>query len=316
MGRAQKASADHDSHNSRAAMATRNPVVSVGMPAFNGEPHIRTAIEAILGQTLRDFELIISDNASTDGTEAICREYASEDPRIRYSRNKMNLGVSENYNRVYRLARGPLFKWASVNDFCHELMLEKCVDALRERPDAVLSYADTMLLEEGESRRPYHEQVRLDTPDPCERFRRLARAFDECFMLNNMMNGVIRTDALRKTSLHGHFPGSDIPLMAELVVQGSFVSVPEVLFFRRIDSQAHSVSKSREEIARYFKPGKDSGFSFLQWRRLGGYARAVRKARPGPRKKVRLYLELLRAAARNRRRLGRELLRPIFPSRT
>ncbi len=77
------------------------PAVSIGLPVYNGDNFLAEAIDSILRQTMEDFELIISDNASTDRTEEICREYAAGDSRIRYYRNESNLGAMANYNLVF-----------------------------------------------------------------------------------------------------------------------------------------------------------------------------------------------------------------------
>ena len=94
------------------------PRVSIGLPVYNGENFLEFALDSILGQTFQDFELIISDNASTDATESICRRYAAKDSRIRYYRNPNNQGAAQNYNRVFALARGEYFKWAAHDDVC------------------------------------------------------------------------------------------------------------------------------------------------------------------------------------------------------
>ena len=75
-----------------------DPLVSVGLPVYNGEDYVAEAIESILAQTYQNFELLINDNASTDRTEAICRAYAAADERVMYARNQTNLGAAANYN--------------------------------------------------------------------------------------------------------------------------------------------------------------------------------------------------------------------------
>ena len=92
------------------------PIVSIGMPVYNGEKLIREAIDSLLAQTFTDFELIISDNASTDGTAAICKEYALKDKRINYIRQGTNLGASVNFNLVLNKAVGKYFMWAAHDD--------------------------------------------------------------------------------------------------------------------------------------------------------------------------------------------------------
>jgi len=93
------------------------PEISIGMPVYNGEHHLRLAIDSILKQNFSDFELIISDNASTDATEQICREFASRDNRIRYFRQTENIGVANNFRFVFDQATVPLFKWMAHDDW-------------------------------------------------------------------------------------------------------------------------------------------------------------------------------------------------------
>lgn len=106
---------------SEVAMAHRTdtavpPAISIGMPVYNGEKYIREALDSLLGQSVTDFELLISDNASTDGTEAICQQYAAKDSRIRYVRQPVNLGALANFTFVLDEARGGYFMWAAADD--------------------------------------------------------------------------------------------------------------------------------------------------------------------------------------------------------
>src|SRR5712672_2829455 len=111
------------------------PRLSIGLPVYNGENFLAESIEALLGQSYEDFELIISDNASTDGTPDICRRYAKQDSRIRYIRQPRNIGSAPNHNVVIERARGELFKHASHDDLYARDLLERCVAALDERPN-------------------------------------------------------------------------------------------------------------------------------------------------------------------------------------
>ena len=87
------------------AMTSAAPRVSIGLPVFNGERYLARAIDSILAQDYADFELIVSDNASTDRTAEICRDHAERDPSVRYVRNARNLGAGPNYDRPFLLAR-------------------------------------------------------------------------------------------------------------------------------------------------------------------------------------------------------------------
>jgi glycosyltransferase involved in cell wall biosynthesis len=92
------------------------PIVSIAMPVYNGEAYIKQAIDSLLAQTFKDFELIISDNASTDATEPICRKYAEQDLRVRYIRQDENLGAMRNFQFVLNQARCDYFMWAACDD--------------------------------------------------------------------------------------------------------------------------------------------------------------------------------------------------------
>ena len=119
----------------------RVPRLSIGLPVYNGEDYLAESLDALLGQTYEDFELIISDNASTDGTGDMCRRYAKQDTRIRYVLQPENLGLARNHNFVFQESRGELFKWAAADDLYGQDLLQRCVDALDEHPDVVLAHA-------------------------------------------------------------------------------------------------------------------------------------------------------------------------------
>src|SRR5680860_1035425 len=128
----------------REAQVTAKPVkVSVGMPVYNGEKYVGAALECLLSQTLTDFELIISDNASTDRTESICRSYAARDSRVRYFRNEQNTGGTANFNRVLELASSEYFKWACHDDLHAPTYLEQCAGILDRNPSFVLCHSKT-----------------------------------------------------------------------------------------------------------------------------------------------------------------------------
>src|SRR3954471_2621746 len=129
--------------------ATKGPRLTVGLPTYNGEDYLASALDSLLAQTFTDFELIISDNASTDATESIARAYAARDPRIRYVRHPRNRGSAFNHTYVIREARGEFFKWASDDDLYAPELLERCVAALDARPEIVLAHAWTAFINEA-----------------------------------------------------------------------------------------------------------------------------------------------------------------------
>ena len=118
-------------------MSSSTPKVSLGLPVYNGENFIAQAIESILAQTFTDFELIITDNGSTDRTPKICEAYAARDRRVAYSRNPENLGAAPNFNRAFALSSGRYFKWVAHDDLIAPEFLARCVKVLDNDPSVV-----------------------------------------------------------------------------------------------------------------------------------------------------------------------------------
>lgn len=205
------------------------PRVSVGLPVYNGENFLTESLDALLAQTYADFELVISDNASTDATEEICRDYAARDSRIRYIRQPFNIGAAPNHNVVSREARGELMKWASHDDLYAPQLLERCVEALDERRDVVLAHAHMAIVDEsGGIVDKYDYRMDTDSPDAPTRFRSLlwADGGDDSY-------GVIRMDVVRRVTPVSSYYNAGRVLVAELALHGRFHQVPELMYFRR-----------------------------------------------------------------------------------
>lgn len=240
-------------------MYGQRPRVSLGLPVYNGERYLRHALDAMLAQTFRDFELIICDNASTDATESICRDYAARDQRIHYHRNAQNLGAAPNYNRTFALSRGQYFKWVAHDDLCAPEYLSHAVHILDRDPDIVLCHAQTVFIDpDGQelrfdaihrrffdrSGRGYREPESLpglDAVKPATRYEEVLLHMRWCFEVF----GLIRAEALRQTSLIGPYYGSDKVLLAELSLMGRFTQLPEPLFFRRCHAEQSSFARSK-----------------------------------------------------------------------
>jgi len=205
------------------------PRLTIGLPVYNGENYLAESIDALLAQTYTDFELVISDNASTDGTEEICREFAAGDERIRYIRQPANIGAAPNHNFVVDAARGELFKWAAHDDLYGPKLVESCVDLLDANPDAVLAHAYMAIVNaDGEVEENYDYRLATDSPSAPVRFHDLL--FTDG---GDDMYGVIRTDVLRRIPPHDSFHNAGRKLVAELSLYGRFLQVPDVMFFRR-----------------------------------------------------------------------------------
>ena len=225
------------------------PRLTVGLPVFNGENFLPQALDALLGQRFTDYELIISDNASTDGTEEMCRRYAAQDRRIRYLRQPRNAGISRNHNVLVEQARGSLFKWAGHDDLFDRDLLRRCVTVLDEHPDAVLATAWTAIIDEDNRITDVTTRYPLDSDAerPSARFRGLLHAVsgDDDY-------GVIRIEPLRATRLLGSYYHADRALVAELSLYGKFLRIPEPLYFRRdlLDRASRATSERRGQAIR------------------------------------------------------------------
>jgi glycosyltransferase involved in cell wall biosynthesis len=233
------------------APSHRAPVISVGLPVYNGARFIGKAVDSILDQSFADLELIISDNASTDNTRDICEQYVKRDPRVRYFRQPTNIGAPKNWNFVVHQARGCFFKWASANDYCDSEMLAKCAATLEADRRLVLCYGRTRLIDDTD--RPielYDGDFPILGNRPSERYGHVRR----CLGLNNAQMGLIRLDVLRLTQLERTYPAGDMVLMAELALLGPFALLPDVLFYRRMSKEAASRFLAPPELQHFIDP--------------------------------------------------------------
>jgi glycosyltransferase involved in cell wall biosynthesis len=205
------------------------PRLTVGLPVYNGEKYVAESLEALLGQSFTDFELIISDNASTDGTGDICRRYEKQDSRVRYFRQPRNVGLAPNHNYVAEQARGELFKWASNDDLYARDLLERCVAALDEDQEVVLAHSWSAKVDDsGTVTMAFEYPLNTAAARAPERFRSLL--FDNG---GDDDYGVIRTEVLRRTAMKESYHHADRTIIAELSLYGRFYQVPDWLYFRR-----------------------------------------------------------------------------------
>jgi glycosyltransferase involved in cell wall biosynthesis len=208
---------------------TSVPRLSIGLPVYNGEDFLAESLDSLLGQTYEDFELIISDNDSTDGTADICRRYLKQDSRIRYFRQPSNIGCAPFHIVLVDHARGELFKWASHDDLYARELIQRCIEALDEYPQVVLANCWTAMID---SSRTVTTAVRytLDTESPRapERFRSML--FEKG---GDDDGGVIRMEMLRRIRPYDSYYHSDRTQVTEMALRGPFYHVPDWLYFRR-----------------------------------------------------------------------------------
>jgi len=230
----------------------RIPKVAVGLPVYNGENYLAETLDLLLGQTFEDFELIISDNCSSDRTAEICRDYAAGDRRILYTRNDSNIGSAPNSNRVFSLARSPYFTWKAHDDRSDPRFLEKCVAVLDAEPDVVLAHTASLTIDDRGDPLPFDAgrgcyiynpggyEVPPDTThiaegrDPVARFVEL---LDEHYFGMHMY-GVVRREALAATALFRSYMPCERAMLSELALIGRFVTLEDQLYARRVHARS------------------------------------------------------------------------------
>ena len=253
-------------------MKVEVPMVSIGLAVYNGENFINQAIDSILAQTFQDFELIISDNASTDKTNEICEEYAARDGRIRYYRNSTNIGGANNENRTFILSKGKYFRWAAHDDIVAPDLIARFVEVLEQDPSVVLCYS--MLTEIDEDGNPIRtvSQKKGESTRATERFRGLAKNDHNC----EATYGLIRSDVLGKTRLEQNYTDSDRTLLCELSLYGKFYEVPEPLFYKRYHRK--NMYKDMRARMAWFVPDKKGKPVFPYWMQLIDYIGTIKRS--------------------------------------
>jgi glycosyltransferase involved in cell wall biosynthesis len=281
------------------------PLLSVGLFVYNGERFLEETLDSILNQTFTDFELIISDNASTDRTGEISQAYARRDDRIRYYRGEKNMGAGWNVRRVYELATGKYFKWAAADDILAPDFLGRCVEVLESDPDCVVAYAKTKEVDEnGTFIKNYVTPMKADSNDPVVRFREMLLIYHWCYQIF----GVMRMSALRQLPPQGSYVNSDGVLLAQMSLLGRFYEVPEYLFVNRHHSGRSAaippvrVTQPRFRLTNryctlpcpeWWDPAKTRALTFPEFRQLLEYFLSIYRAPLGAGQKLRCYSMLL-----------------------
>jgi len=233
------------------AIGMRLPMLSIGLPVYNGALHLERALGSLLAQSFGDFELIVSDNASTDATPEICQDYAARDARVRYMRAPVNGGASWNFNRALALARAELFVWAAHDDEWHPDFLERCVGVLRRRPLAVACYSRYQLVTYDGA--PWGDPAGIGSEgfSRRDRWRHVLRHWQ----VHPAVYAVMRTAAARRTRGSRPCLSWDLIFMSELILHGELVVLPEVLHWKRLPPKAHY--RDRDDVMNTVaSPGK------------------------------------------------------------
>lgn len=218
------------------------PLVTIGVPVYNGEKYLQRALDSLAAQTYPNLEIIISDNASTDETPSICQRFAAADNRVRYLRMSQRLSAVENFRFVFDQHTGDYFMWAADDDVRSSNYVESLVRGFECNPDAAIVYSDIAR---------FADDFRAAVPDPqfVDMFRDLS-GFER--ILHHAKHhicvhiyGLIRCDLMTGYRWYSVDLGPDVPLLCHLAARGEFVYVPGATFFSHVTVRSHQATARR-----------------------------------------------------------------------
>jgi glycosyltransferase involved in cell wall biosynthesis len=252
------------------------PLVSIGLPVYNGENFLREALESLCAQTLADLEIVISDNASTDGTGAICREFAARDPRVRYIRQERNVGAGPNYNFVFHASRGRYFKWAAHDDYMDPEAMAVCAAALEADPQTVLCHPKLVDVDEHGGFLAEFDRGTAGLGPAPDRFFQVIQIGHNCAEVF----GLTRRSALLETGLIRDYTDSDRTLLGELALRGRLRQVDGARFYRRVHGRkSDKVFRTYHERAAWFNPANEGKLVLSAWNQLRDLLGSWRRCR-------------------------------------
>lgn len=225
------------------------PTVSIGMPVHNGERFIREALDSLLAQTFTDFELIISDNASADGTEAICREYAACDSRIRYVRHSENRGW-QNHQYVLNEAAGEYFMWTAHDDVWDERWIEMLLPT--SSTYQCLAYGHVQIID-GDGKKVIHPANHRKFEFSGNRLVRRMRYYMEPGILGkpNPIYGIYPTKIIREMPIScvaAEKSGGDMIFLYMLLDRMEIRHAGDVYLYKRVHADCHGASEDRGSV--------------------------------------------------------------------
>ncbi|MGH8932793.1 MAG: glycosyltransferase family 2 protein [Egibacteraceae bacterium] len=213
-------------------MPAHDTLVSIGLPVRNGEQYVERALRSVLSQEYSRVELVISDNASEDRTEEICREYARSDERVRYYRQPENIGLQRNFMQVAALAKGEYFRWLGMDDWLDPAYTSRCLEVFAAvGPLILVTTQQAYVSDGGPSRSDAYTGDRLRSERPGERFAEMLRLLNESYLLMDPVYGLMRRAVLSRVRRPCLLYEDEV-LAARLALAGPFGHIPEILAYR------------------------------------------------------------------------------------
>ncbi|MEZ5591634.1 MAG: glycosyltransferase family 2 protein [Gammaproteobacteria bacterium] len=251
-------------------------IVSIGVPVYNGARFLDACLKSLTSQTYRDLDIVVCDNASTDGTSEIGLKWAAKDPRVRYYRSPENRGAARNFNWALELARGEFFRWCASDDACAPECVERCVEVLNKDMSLVLCSTQVTDIDvNGNFLRFKQSGPLAGAKRPSERFGELMDMSHTC----EQVFGLIRMANLRRTRGIAAYSDSDRVLLAELALHGRFFEIPQSLFLHRLH-EGSSVEQypDRRERTKWFDTNASTAWVFPYFRQLVEYGYAIHRS--------------------------------------
>jgi glycosyltransferase involved in cell wall biosynthesis len=285
-------------------VTSRDPKISLALPVFNGEKYLGAALESIVNQTFTDFELVISDNASTDRTPEIIESYAKRDDRIRVIRQTKTVGAATNFNLLVAETKADIFKWCAHDDLLEPEYLEETYRALQDSPDSVLCHTHTVIRDLDEGGDEVFVPNFTMPPDDCvTRLREMLLYGSRCYEVF----GLIRRAALARTDLIGEHRGGDNVLLCRLALLGPVLIVPRPLFILgRHQTQSTALLGDSQAYHAWFD-GRVRKVSFPDWVLVAKFWRSTTGLDLSAAERYGCYRELLMATYLYRARLRQNL---------
>ena len=281
--------------------------VVIGLPVYNGQKYLGAAIESHLSQSFGDFDLVISDNGSTDATSEICENYASKDKRIKYLRSPENRGILWNHRRVFEAIESPnqYFRWAGADDIMEPGLLQAMVEVLNARPEVEAVVPDTKNINDhDEIIGSMARTLDLQSSDVFER----AHAVLVANYQHVIAYGLLRASTLRLMRTRPDYIGWDPVFVWELALRGQLVQLAGPVLLRRFHSGSISRVKTAKEMRKWVEPNSKAGMNFPHWTWAYERARAVIASPLSTRDTLRIGMFLARATMWQRGALARDVI--------
>jgi glycosyltransferase involved in cell wall biosynthesis len=220
------------------------PIITIGMPVFNGEKTISESIDSLLNQTFLDFKLIISDNVSTDLTQKICEDYAKKDKRVQYVKQKKNIGMLNNFNFLLEKTKSKYFMWAASDDFWDTDFIKKNIQILETKKNMVCSISEIVLFDNFDDLK-----LKRNSPSNFLQFRPvqyITGSYEEKvlsylkFNSGSHVYGIFQTEILKKSTVKIEYGGWDLWILLKALKFGDLYVVDEVLMYRSINGASYN----------------------------------------------------------------------------